>query len=169
MILGPNGSGKSTLLIILAGVLRPRRGTVALCGASPAVDPAARAALGYNGHHSGLQPALTGRENLHFALSLQRPAAIAELPALAEGWGAMDFFDAPARRLSEGQGRRLALIRALAGSPPVLILDEPFTGLDVAGRERLRDHLMQCNAAVVFTSHLPETESLATRTLMLGA
>ena len=75
----------------------------------------------------------------------------------------------PARRLSEGQGRRLALIRALAGGPPVLILDEPFTGLDPAGREKLRDHLMGCPAAVVFTSHLPESEALATRTLTLGA
>ena len=95
LVAGPNGSGKSTLLKILAGLLRPRRGTITLCGGSPSADPPARAALGYCGHHPGLQPALTGRENLRFALSLQRPAAIAELSTLAESWGAADFFDAP--------------------------------------------------------------------------
>lgn len=168
LIAGPNGCGKSTLLKILAGLLRPRRGSVALCGGSPATDPAARAALGYNGHHPGLQPALSGRENLHFALSLQRPAAVAELDALAAAWGAADFLDAPARRLSEGQGRRLALIRALSGNPPVLILDEPFSGLDAAGHARLFDYLGQSDAAVAFTSHLPDAPALATRTLALG-
>ena len=151
-VTGPNGAGKSTLLRILAGLIRPRAGRVRVAGL-PAGEPAARAALGWYGHDAGLQPALSGRENLAWALAVTRPAAVGEIDAEAGRWGAAGWLDRPARGYSAGQGRRLALLRAFAGAPPVLLLDEPFTALDAEGAATLAARLGAHPGAAVFSTH----------------
>lgn len=165
---GPNGAGKSTLLKILAGLLRPRRGRMLICG-DTAGRPVARAALGWLGHGAGLQPSLSGRENLEFLLRVTRPGALAQLPALTAAWDLQALLDPPARTFSEGQARRLALAAAFAGAPPLLLLDEPFTALDATHSESLQAALAAYPGAVVFATHDPAMRALATRTLALGA
>ncbi len=163
---GPNGAGKSTLLKILAGLLRPRRGTALICG-EPAGRPAARAALGWLGHGAGLQPALTGRENLEYLIRVTRPAAMAQWPALVAAWDLQELLAPPARILSEGQARRLALAAAFAGEPPLVLLDEPFTALDSGHAERLRAVIAQYPGAIVFATHDAGMVGLASRTMRL--
>jgi len=125
---GHNGCGKSTLLRILAGLLRPTRGT------TEGLLPPGQAVLLHQ------RPYLfrgTARENVTYALRLaKRP------PAEAEEWlarlGASDFGDRIARDLSGGERRRVAIARALAARPRLLLLDEPFAALDEAGADALR-------------------------------
>ena len=138
LLRGSNGSGKSTLLRCLAGLLAPLAGAVQWDGRPAAEDPEAfRARLHYLGHLDGLKPALTPRENLQFWQSLRGRAD----PALAER--ALGHFalaalaDLPARLLSAGQRRRLALARLLAAPAPLWLLDEPNAALDEDSHGRL--------------------------------
>jgi len=134
---GPNGSGKSSLLRLLAGFLRPAAGRVLWQGA-PAPDDAAapRAQLHYLGHADGIKSALTVRENLAFAAALAG-ASTDRTAAALDGVGLADLADLPARLLSAGQRRRLALARLLAAPRRLWLLDEPGVGLDAASRQRL--------------------------------
>jgi heme ABC exporter ATP-binding subunit CcmA len=136
-LLGANGAGKSTLLRLAAGLARPTSGSLSIAGL-PAARPEARAKVGYAGHASGLYPALTARENLIFAARLrgvagreQRVDALLREEALEEVAGL------PAGALSRGLAQRLSLARARVHTPALLLLDEPFDGLDVPASERL--------------------------------
>lgn len=136
LLRGPNGSGKSSLLRLLAGLLRPLAGTIRWAGRAIADDPPAhRARLHYVAHADGLKAALTVRENLDFAAAL---AGGSPRPAAAlEGFDLAALADLPARFLSSGQRRRLALARLLATARPLWLLDEPGVGLDRQSRDRL--------------------------------
>lgn len=118
LLLGPNGSGKSTLLRLLAGLKRPDAGSVAW--------PDLTVPVAYLGHLDAIKPGLTARENLHFAAAGQ-PVT----PALA-ALGLERLGDLPARMLSAGQRRRLALARLPLSRAPLWLLDEPTLGLDTA-------------------------------------
>ena len=152
LLVGPNGSGKSTLLRLLAGLKRPDAGAILWQGHDALADLAAHAGrVAYLGHLDAIKPGLTVTENLRFAAG-RRPVA----PALtALGLGALA--DLPARMLSAGQRRRLALAR-LALSPAALwLLDEPTLGLDVASLDRLGTLLAAHRAQggmVVAATHL---------------
>lgn len=156
-LLGANGAGKTTLLHCLAGRLRPTAGEVLWHGQSPRQSPALHRQIGLASHESFLYPELTARENLTFAARMQGVADAAR--RVAELLAAVRLEDQAgqiAGRLSKGQRQRLSLARALVHDPPIVILDEPFSGLDAAGREWLErwlDDLRTRQRAVCFTSH----------------
>lgn len=139
---GGNGAGKSTLLSILGGLRRPTTGRLVPTRADGSVvpGPALRRELGWVGHDSLLYADLTGRQNLRFAasvLGLSRDAADrpCEEPPLSL------YADRPVRSLSRGQKQRVSIARALLGTPSVILLDEPSTGLDADAVEHLRSVL----------------------------
>jgi ABC-type multidrug transport system ATPase subunit len=137
-ILGANGSGKTTLLRVVAALTAPTRGTVALFGRPP--GPQMRRRVGMVPHESLLYDNLTVAENLRFFAGLYdlpsaRAADVLAQPALAPLAGRR------ARVLSRGQRQQVNLARALLHDPDLLLLDEPYTGLDVAAAARLTDVL----------------------------
>jgi heme exporter protein A len=131
---GPNGSGKSSLLRLMAGLIRPEAGRLTWNGAATAEDREAHGGrLHFIGHLDAVKPALTVRENLRFWIRLRGVAEDASAigKALAR-LGLERLADAPARFLSAGQRRRLALSRLAATPAALWLLDEPSTGLDDA-------------------------------------
>jgi heme exporter protein A len=172
-VAGPNGAGKSTLLRLLAGLMRPTAGEVRVLG-RPITGGAAdaRRAIGLLSHHSLLYDDLTLAENLTFTArlyGLPRPAEVARAALEAAGLGARTG-DSP-RRLSRGLLQRAAIARAMLHGPRVLLLDEPFTALDAASAERLREVLHARRAEglgiVVVTHHLAEVWDVATRVAVM--
>jgi heme exporter protein A len=155
LLTGANGAGKSTLLRILAGLLRPAEGAVLWQGEDVAAEPASHAArLRYLSHQDALKPALTVAENLDFFARLWGGAVAPALEALALA----PLAELPARVLSSGQKRRLALARLALAPVPLWLLDEPTTGLDAASVERLGALLAVHRARggiVVAATHLP--------------
>jgi heme exporter protein A len=136
VVQGANGAGKSTLLSLLGGLSRPSRGRVWF---EPMGDigPATRAEVGWVGHETFAYPGLSVRENVELAARVHGlPAAIAWAEA-AERFGLGALERRETRRLSRGQRQRVALARGLVNRPGVLLLDEPWTGLDAAGKARL--------------------------------
>ena len=157
-LLGANGAGKTTLLRIIATLVRPTSGRVLVTGADCARDPeAARRQLGFLAHGSWLYEDLTALENLRFWGTLAgHPASAADLrAALAtvdlERWG-----DERARTLSAGMKRRLSIARLVVARPRVLLLDEPFTGLDQQGVKWLEEYLQafkSAGGALIMATH----------------
>jgi len=140
-VLGPNGAGKSTLLRLIAGLARPSAGSVEVRG----IDchrRRARAGIGYIGHATLLYPALTARENLLFAArchAVRDPQARAD--ALLEESGLGSAADRKAGEFSRGMAQRLAIARSLVHDPDLVLLDEPFTGLDRVASDRFSDRI----------------------------
>jgi heme exporter protein A len=173
VVAGPNGAGKSTLLRVLAGLLRPRAGEVRVLGRPLAGDAAeTRRAIGLLSHQTLLYDDLTLLENLAFTArlyGLPRPTETARDALDTAGLGTRAE-DSP-RRLSRGLLQRAAIARALLHGPRVLLLDEPFTGLDAASADRLRATLAarrdQGLGLVIVTHHLAEVWDLATRVAVL--
>lgn len=131
-LLGPNGSGKSTLLSILAGLLAPSSGEVRYGGRNlDQLGAGARRHVGLVAHELLLYEELTARENLEFFAKLYGLSGPAGRAASAlDRAGLAGRADEPVSRLSRGMRQRVALERALIHSPRLLLLDEPFTGLD---------------------------------------
>lgn len=172
-IIGANGSGKSTLLRCLAGLLRADAGSVRWFG-RPAGHVALRAHIGFVGHESGLYSQLSLYENLLFAA---RMYGLPNPRGRAEQWAAEVGLAAHAHRrvaqLSQGMRQRAALARALVHEPQVLLLDEPFVGLDAQGAAWLAgrlETLRQQGCTVCFSTHEPDRAwQLADRVLALVA
>jgi len=135
VLVGPNGSGKSSLLRCMAGLLRPAGGELSWDGVAVDEDPEAhRGRLHYVGHQDAVKAPLSVEENLYFWAGLRgTPAAgaarVDAARALA-GFGIAHLARLPARLLSAGQRRRLALARLLAAPAPLWLLDEPAAALD---------------------------------------
>jgi ABC-type multidrug transport system ATPase subunit len=163
-IFGPNGAGKTTLLKVLAGLIRPQAGSVRVAGG--------RRAIGWIGHQSHLYEHLTVRENLHFWASLYGVPAARREPRTAEVLGRLgmsDRADQPVWSLSRGLAQRAAIAKALIHDPSVLLLDEPFTGLDLAAAAELRTLLVELRGGrtagrvlVLATHNVDEGVELAT-------
>lgn len=153
-IRGPNGAGKTTLLRVACGLLRPEQGEVRW-GGKPvsSVRLEYQAVLAYASHEPALKGDLTALENLRFAVGLKRRVGTQELRAGLEQTGVGACADLPARVLSAGQRRRVAMARVLAMSASLWLLDEPFTNLDAAGAQLmsglLRSHVERGGAALV--------------------
>jgi heme exporter protein A len=138
-LLGANGAGKSTLVGILATLVAPSSGEVRYGGAV-ADDDALRGAIGLIAHESLCYADLSGRENLEFfarLYGLPRPQARRRADELLERVGLGEAARRPARTYSRGMMQRLAVARAVAHQPRLLLADEPFTGLDRGGVELL--------------------------------
>jgi heme exporter protein A len=152
---GPNGSGKSTLLRTLAGLIRPAAGRLLWDGADALADVAGHGRrVAYLGHQDAVKPGLTVAENLRFAATVSRRPIATALSAV----GLQELSDLPARMLSAGQKRRLALSRLLLSAAPLWLLDEPTLGLDTGSVERLGGLLATHRAAggvVVAATHVP--------------
>jgi heme exporter protein A len=131
-VLGPNGAGKTSLLRILAGLLAPAEGRVALAGTDDTVAEASH----FVGHLDAVKGALTAGENLDFYRALLGGGGAANETALKR-FGLSALADLPAQVLSAGQRRKLALARLLVSPRPIWLLDEPSTSLDAAGKEAL--------------------------------
>jgi heme exporter protein A len=172
-LVGPNGAGKTTLLRILAGLARPTRGTVQVLGQAVAGgDAEARRPIGLLSHQSLLYEDLSVLENLVFAArmhGLDDPVVRARA-AIADA-GLEAKADELPRRLSRGMVQRAAIARALIHSPTLILLDEPFTGLDADAAARLRDLIaarIPQGAGVVVVTHQPsDVWPLATRLAVL--
>ena len=171
-LFGPNGAGKTTLLRILAGLLKPTRGHAAIAGVSLPAGTRARAMVGLISHASMLYEALTARENVEFAARLQgvgdpRRAAEAALQRMRIA----DRADTLVRALSRGMQQRVSVARAVVHSPRVLLLDEPYSGLDEVGSSALSSllgELRSSGAAMVIVTHnLGEGLAVATHAAIM--
>jgi heme ABC exporter ATP-binding subunit CcmA len=142
-LLGPNGAGKTTLLKIVATLLRPTRGTATVAGHDCVRQAeAVRAVLGVVAHGAHVYEDLTARENLAFWARLAgRPADRDTLAAALADVELERYADARVRTFSAGMKRRVALARLALSEPRVLLLDEPFAGLDQRGRKWLEGRL----------------------------
>jgi heme exporter protein A len=140
---GPNGSGKTTLLRVVSGLLSPEQGTVSWFGRSiSSVRSEYQTQLAYASHEPALKGDLTALENLKFAVGLKRRVTAGELGTSLERTGVAACADLPARVLSAGQRRRVAMARVLAMRASLWLLDEPFTNLDAAGSDLMSGLLL---------------------------
>jgi heme exporter protein A len=150
-LLGPNGAGKSTLLRLLASLSRPSGGEAWLFGRRLERGPgssSARRRLGYVGHALLLYRPLTVRQNLEFFSRLYGMDRISRrIDALLERFGLAEREDDPVGALSRGLQQRVSLARAFVHEPDLLLLDEPYTGLDGDGSATLSSALRQAAAA----------------------
>ncbi|HEX6275695.1 MAG TPA: heme ABC exporter ATP-binding protein CcmA [Polyangiaceae bacterium] len=167
---GPNGAGKSTLLAVLATVIRPTFGRVSYEPLGDDVE-AVRPELGWVAHESLLYRELTGRENVEFAA---RMYGVVEDAACERAWTRVEaaaFIDRRVATLSRGQRQRVALARALVHSPSVLLLDEPWTGLDAASASLLERELVaereRGTLVVVVTHAQDQADRIGARRLRL--
>ena len=151
VVTGPNGSGKTTLLRLCAGLAVPTGGTLE-------VEPE-RAGIGFLGHEPLVYRELTALENLDLYGRLYRvPERRERIGMLLERFGLWDSRGLRVAKLSRGQLQRLALCRSLLHRPELLILDEPFSGLDAEGAELLDRELaeMRERRTILVSTHDPE-------------
>jgi len=152
---GANGAGKTTLLRCLAGRLRPTSGEVLWFGLAP--SPASHWLLGYAAHEGHLYPELTASENLLFAARMHSlPQPQQRVDEMLAKTGMTRYSGQAAGRLSQGLRQRLSLARALVHDPPIVLLDEPFAGLDTAGLAWLENWLRELRTrqrTIIFSSH----------------
>ena len=175
-VLGPNGAGKSTLLRILAGLSRATGGQVELTrdGRPPGGRGGGRSWVGFSGHATLLYPELTARENLIFhgrVHGVSDPDARAD--RLLEEEGLQGVAGRRAGTFSRGMAQRLSIARALVHDPAIVLLDEPFTGLDRRAGDRLSARLRglrdEGRAVVLVTHDLTRASEVADEAVVLVA
>ena len=171
-LFGPNGAGKTTLLRVLAGLIRPTSGTARVAGVQLPGGGASRAVVGLISHQTMLYGALTAFENIEFTARLYgvpdpRGAAMRALDRMRLA----DRAASPVRSLSRGMQQRVSIARAIVHDPRVVLLDEPYTGLDEAGAAALTDALLVLRsngaALVLVTHHLGEGLALASHAAIM--
>lgn len=176
-LLGPNGAGKTTTLEILCALRRPTSGVVLVAGADPTRDPrAVRTHVGTVLQSPALDPVATARQTLIVQARLRGSTARearAAAEAALDGIGLLDKADERLATLSGGQRRRVDLATASIGSPRLLILDEPTTGLDAVSRRALWTQVRRLAAqglgVLLSTQDLGEAEQLADRLVVMRA
>jgi ABC-2 type transport system ATP-binding protein len=171
--IGPNGAGKSTTIKILVGLVRPSAGVAVLFGRDIS-DPQARLSVGYLPENPSFHDFMRPLEVLRYLGQLSGLSG-ADLDRRAEALinrvGLGQARDLSVRKFSKGMVQRLGLAQALIHDPPLLILDEPMSGLDPIGRKEVRDlilELRQQGKTVFFSTHiLPDVESICDRVGMV--
>ena len=175
-LIGPSGCGKSTLLRLVAGLIEPSVGSIAISGESPA-RARARRELGFVFQEPTLLPWRTALENVTLLLEVARRGTAAERRKhgldLLELVGLRDFADAHPAKLSGGMQRRVGIARALALDPSILLLDEPFGALDEITRQRMNMELLRIwtqrrTTALMVTHNVGEAVFLSDRVLVMG-
>jgi heme exporter protein A len=155
-VFGPNGAGKTTFLRLLATLLRPSAGTLILFGSFPQ-ETFVRRRLGFLGHESFLYLDLTPVENLTFyGRAYTVPNMQTRIVTVLQQVGLQQWGNTPVRTFSRGMEQRLALARVLLHEPDLLLLDEPYTGLDAQGVVMLQSALAQMKAqgkTIILTTH----------------
>lgn len=178
-LLGPNGSGKSTVLEALGGLLRPdagaaRHGDVTLFGGGSYTEPRLRG-VGFVAQDTSLFPSMTVLDNVAFGVRAGgAPRAQARATALEwlERVGAQDLAERRPRALSGGQARRVTIARALATRPGLMLLDEPFAGLDLESATAIRalvHDVLAGTTAVISTHDALDAHALADEVAVLDA
>jgi Cu-processing system ATP-binding protein len=171
-LVGHNGAGKTTLIKLMLGLARPTAGSVTVLGQDPAAgDTSVRKRLGYLPENVSFNTALTGRETLRFYVRLKGGKPGSE-DVLLERIGLDHAADRRIGTYSKGMRQRLGLAQAMIGTPAILLLDEPTTGLDPELRQQfygiLRD-MRAAGATVLLSSHaLNELEGNASRVVILN-
>lgn len=157
-LFGPNGSGKTTLLKVLATLERPSMGHFEILGMHGVKNKEAiRANLMFLAHGTHLYDDLNARENLAFALALRgRHPTDQDVKRALDRVAIGAFADMKVRHYSAGMKKRLALAKAMLSKPKILLLDEPFTALDTAGTEILREYVrerLSAKGTVLLSTH----------------
>ena len=172
LLVGTNGAGKSTLLRLVAGLCRPSEGKVKINGCDPQRTPEARAEIGLLSHQTLLYDELTARENLRFFAQLYGLDSPDERLAMAlAAVGLNERLDQRVGSFSRGMKQRLAIARAILHGPSILLLDEPFTGLDFSASAAL--HRLVCRlrqegrTCILVTHRLDEAKGLVDRLLVI--
>jgi len=167
-LLGPNGAGKSTLIGMLATLVAPTSGSVTYGGQpASALGAALRGAIGLLAHELYLYPELSARQNLEFFAQIYGLNASVIVPSALDAAGLADRGDDDVSGFSRGMRQRLALERALLHQPRLVLMDEPFTGLDDSATAIVRTRLQSLAAAgaiVILATHdLDLADGLVTR------
>jgi len=170
-LLGPNGAGKTTTLRMLATIIAPSGGRAEIDGVDVTRDPLeVRRRIGFLSGSTGLYPRLTGRETLRYfggLHGLQGETLERRIEELVNAFDLAQFVDGRCESLSTGQKQRVSIARAVVHDPPVLILDEPTTGLDILASSDMIDFVESRRSAgrcVLFSTHiLSEAERLCDR------
>lgn len=173
--LGPNGAGKTTTINMLTGLARPTSGVVRVAGQDVASHPKrAQHLMGIVPDESNLYPELTGRDNLHFCAALygmRRAARQVRAAELLDTFGLAEVADRKFATYSRGTKRKLTIAAGLVHRPPLLFLDEPTTGIDVASARHIRGLLADLKASgitIFLTTHyIEEAERLCDRVAFL--
>ncbi|MBG0856486.1 ATP-binding cassette domain-containing protein [Streptomyces spinoverrucosus] len=166
-VLGPNGAGKTTAARLLTTLLRPDAGSARVAGHDLVREAdAVRRRIGVTGQYASVDGDLTGRENLRLFARLHRVrGAAARAAELLDDFGLTEAADRPASTYSGGMRRRLDLAASLVRRPDVLFLDEPTTGLDPSGRNRIWEAVRRLKAdgttVLLTTQYLEEADQLA--------
>jgi ABC-2 type transport system ATP-binding protein len=173
-LLGPNGAGKTTLLHLLAGLLRPSSGRVLIAGETAWRHPEIYRRVGLVPEREAVHGFLTGRQFVHLAARLQRLSDPTAAAARAiETVDLVAAADRPVGTYSKGMRQRVKIAAALVHEPPVLLLDEPFNGMDPRQRLHMMDLLRtmaRAGRTILFSSHiLEEVERLADGILVIHA
>jgi len=174
-LLGPNGAGKTTAVRILTTLLAPDEGTATVAGVDVRADPdGVRRRIGLSGQYAAVDEYLTGYENLEMVgrlYGMRAKDAGARARELLERFGLSDAADRPSKTYSGGMRRRLDLAGALVAQPPVIVLDEPTTGLDPRSRQQMWDvisDLVASGATVLLTTqYLEEADLLADNIIVI--
>lgn len=168
-LLGPNGAGKTTVVRILTTLLVPDEGEATIAGRDLRTDPdGVRSRIGLSGQYAAVDEYLTGFENLEMVgrlYRLGRARSRERARELLERFDLSDAADRPSKTYSGGMRRRLDLAGALVAQPPVLVLDEPTTGLDPHSRLQMWDVIRELVSAgttlLLTTQYLEEADRLA--------
>ena len=174
-ILGPNGAGKTTFIRMVATLIAPDRGTLVVNGHDVVRDPmAVRRMIGLAGQSAAVEEMMTGRENLVMVARLYgqgRAEAVTSAQAILQQMDLVEAADRQVRTYSGGMRRRLDLGASLVGSPRLLLLDEPTTGLDPGSRNEVWDavHAMSASGTdvVLTTQYLDEADHLASAIVII--
>ena len=174
-ILGPNGAGKTTFIRMVATLIRPDEGTLRVGGRDVVKEPmAVRRTIGLAGQAAAVEEMMTGRENLVMVARLYgqgRNEAVASAKRILSQMGLEDAADRRVKTYSGGMRRRLDLGASLVGTPRLLLLDEPTTGLDPGSRNEVWDAIAEMGAGgtdiLLTTQYLDEADHLAAHIVII--